>query len=66
MLVSLHVTKVYWKNCRTATKGQFQGKEKFAAIGPESAVDHSLVLVYSIRLSEHTQLHEKLGEIFNI
>ena len=27
MLGSLDVTKVYWKNCPTALKGQFQGRE---------------------------------------
>jgi hypothetical protein len=42
MLGSLAITKVYWKNCPTAMKGQFQGKEKCAAIGQESVVDDIL------------------------
>ncbi len=42
MLGSLDVTKVHWKNCPTALKGQFQGKEKYASIALESVVDYNL------------------------
>lgn len=42
MLGSLDVTKVYWKNCPTALKGQFQGREKYASIALEAVVDHNL------------------------
>ncbi len=42
MLGSLDVTKVYWKNCPTALKGQFQGREKCASIALESVVDYNL------------------------
>eukprot|EP00804_Cyclotella_cryptica_P014784 CCRYP_020124-RA/>CCRYP_020124-RA protein AED:0.11 eAED:0.16 QI:0/0/0/1/1/1/2/0/150 len=42
MLGSLDVTKVHWKNCPTALKGQFQGREKHASIALEAIVDHNL------------------------
>ncbi len=42
MLGSLDVTKVYWKNCPTALKGQFQGREKCATIALEAVIDHNL------------------------
>jgi len=42
MLGSLDVTKVHWKNCLTALKGQFQGREKCATIALEAVVDHNL------------------------
>ena len=42
MLGSLDVTKVHWKNCPTALKGQFQGREKHATIALESVVDYNL------------------------
>ncbi len=42
MLGSLDVTKVHWKNCPTALKGQFQGREKCATIALEAVVDHNL------------------------
>ena len=38
----LDVAKIYWKNCLTALKGQFQGHEKYAAISMESMVDTNL------------------------
>ena len=34
----LDVTKVHWKNCPTAWKGQFQGQEKYAGLGEVAAV----------------------------
>lgn len=42
MLGSLDVTKVHWKNCPTALKGQFQGREKCATIALKSVVDYNL------------------------
>ncbi len=42
MLGSLDVTKLHWKNCPTALKGQFQGQEKCATIVLESVVDYNL------------------------
>jgi hypothetical protein len=42
MLGSLDVTKVHWKNCPTALKGQYQGREKYATIALESIVDYNL------------------------
>ena len=42
MLGSLDVTKVHWKNCPTALKGQFQGREKYASMALEAVVDHNL------------------------
>eukprot|EP00804_Cyclotella_cryptica_P030944 CCRYP_019607-RA/>CCRYP_019607-RA protein AED:0.19 eAED:-0.03 QI:0/0/0/1/0/0/2/0/206 len=42
MLGSLDVTKVHWKNCPTALKGQFQCQEKCATIALEAVVDHNL------------------------
>lgn len=42
MLGSLDVTKVYWKNCPTALKRQFQGQEKYATISLEARVDTNL------------------------
>jgi hypothetical protein len=42
MLGSLDVTKVHWKNCPTALKGQIQGKEKYASIALESVIDYNL------------------------
>jgi hypothetical protein len=42
MLGSLDVTKVHWKNCSTALKGQSQGKEKYASIALEVVVDYNL------------------------
>jgi hypothetical protein len=34
--------KTYQKNCPAALKGQFQEKEKFAAIGLEAVTDNNL------------------------
>ena len=42
MLGSLDVTKVHWKNCPTALKGQFQGQEKCATIALEAVVDFNV------------------------
>eukprot|EP00804_Cyclotella_cryptica_P015099 CCRYP_000680-RA/>CCRYP_000680-RA protein AED:0.00 eAED:0.00 QI:23/-1/1/1/-1/1/1/26/445 len=42
MLGSLDVTKVHWKKCPTALKGQFQGREKCATIALEAVVYHNL------------------------
>lgn len=42
MMGSLDVTRVHWKNCSTAWKRQFQGRETFADIGLEEVVDHNL------------------------
>eukprot|EP00804_Cyclotella_cryptica_P018889 CCRYP_006428-RA/>CCRYP_006428-RA protein AED:0.19 eAED:0.73 QI:0/0/0/1/1/1/2/0/365 len=42
MMGSLDITKVHWKNCPTAWKGQFQGREKVASIGLEAMVDNNL------------------------
>ena len=42
MMGSLDVTKVHWKRCPTAWKGQFQGREKFPSIGLEAVVDNNL------------------------
>eukprot|EP00804_Cyclotella_cryptica_P025463 CCRYP_017203-RA/>CCRYP_017203-RA protein AED:0.21 eAED:0.25 QI:0/0/0/1/0/0/2/0/134 len=42
MLGSLDVTKVHWKNCPTALKGQFQGQEKCATISLEAVSDQNL------------------------
>jgi hypothetical protein len=42
MMGSLDVTKVHWKRCPTAWKGQFQGREKVASIGLEAVVDNNL------------------------
>ena len=42
MLGSLDVTKVHWKNCPTALKGQYQGREKYGSIALDSAVDYNL------------------------
>jgi hypothetical protein len=42
ILGSWDVTKVHWKNCPTALKGQFQGQEKCATIALESVVDYNL------------------------
>ena len=42
MLGSLNVTKLHWKNCPTALKGQFQGREKCATIALEAVVDYNL------------------------
>ncbi len=42
MMGSLDVTKVHWKKCPTAWKGQFQGREKIASIGLEAVVDNNL------------------------
>ncbi len=39
MMGSLDVTKVHWKRCPTAWKGQFQGGEKVPSIGLEAVVD---------------------------
>jgi hypothetical protein len=41
MMGSLDVTKVHWKNCPTALKGQFQGHEKYPSIGLEAVVDNN-------------------------
>jgi hypothetical protein len=43
-LGSLEITKMCWKNCSTALNGQFQGKERYAAIGLKSVVSHNLSL----------------------
>ena len=40
MLGSLDVIKVYWKNCPTALKGQFQGKN--ASLALEVVVDYNM------------------------
>ena len=42
MMGSLDLTKVHWKRCPTARKGQFQGREKFPSIGLEAVVDNNL------------------------
>jgi hypothetical protein len=42
MLGSLDVIKMHWKNCPTALKGQFQGKEEYPSIALESVVDYNL------------------------
>ena len=42
MMGSLDVTKVHWKNCPTAWKGQFQGREMYAGLGLEAVVDTNL------------------------
>ena len=42
MMGSLDVTKVHWKKCPTAWKGQFQGREKIASIGLEAVIDNNL------------------------
>jgi hypothetical protein len=42
MMGSLDVTKVHWKKCPSAWKGQFQGREKIASIGLEAVVDTNL------------------------
>ena len=42
MMGLLDVTKVHWKNCPTAWKGQFQGREKYAGLGLEAVVDNNL------------------------
>eukprot|EP00804_Cyclotella_cryptica_P016905 CCRYP_001863-RA/>CCRYP_001863-RA protein AED:0.00 eAED:0.00 QI:239/1/1/1/0/0/2/32/168 len=42
MMRSLDDTKVHWKRCPTAWKGQFQGHEKYAGIGLEEVVDNNL------------------------
>ena len=42
MMGLLDVTKVHWKNCPTAWKGQFQGREKYTGLGLEAVVDNSL------------------------
>ncbi len=44
MMGLLDVTKVHWKNCPTAWKGQFQGREKYAGLGLEAVVDTNLWL----------------------
>ncbi len=41
MLGSLEVTKLHWKNCPTALKGQFQGQEKYATRALEPVVDYN-------------------------
>jgi hypothetical protein len=40
MLGSLDVIKVYWKNCPTALKGQFQRKN--ASLALEVVVDYNM------------------------
>ena len=42
MMGSLDMTKVHWKKCPSAWKGQFQGREKIASIGLEAVVDTNL------------------------
>ena len=42
MLGSLDVTKIHWKNCPAALKGQYQGREKIATIALECVVDYNL------------------------
>ena len=42
MMGSLDVTKVHWKKCPTAWKGQFQGREKISSIGLEAVVNNNL------------------------
>jgi len=42
MMGSLDVTKVHWKRCPTAWKGQCQGHEKCPSIGLEAVVDSNL------------------------
>ena len=42
MTGSLDVMKVHWKNCPTAWKGQFQGREKYSGLGLEAVVDNNL------------------------
>ena len=44
MLGLLDVMKVYWKNCPTALKGQFRGREKCASLALESVVDDNFWL----------------------
>ena len=39
---SLDVTKVHWKTCPIAWKGQFQGQQKYAGLGLEPVVDNNL------------------------
>jgi Plant transposon protein len=42
MFGSLDVTKIDYKNCPTALKGQIQGKKKYATTGLQAVVDHNL------------------------
>jgi hypothetical protein len=42
MFGSLDCMHTYWKNCPTAWKGQFKGKEKHCTIVLEAACDHHL------------------------
>ena len=42
MMGLLDVMKVHWKNCPTAWKGQFQGREKYAELGLEAVIDTNL------------------------
>ncbi|KAL7474615.1 hypothetical protein ACHAW6_000582 [Cyclotella cf. meneghiniana] len=47
MLGSLDVTKVHWKNCPTALKGQYQGRETYATIALECVVDYNVWFLHA-------------------
>jgi hypothetical protein len=70
MMGSLNVTKVHWKNCPTAWKGQFQWLDKFDGIGLEVVVDTNLWFwqdafgfpgtLNDINIWEHSSLFESM------
>jgi len=47
MMGSLDITKVHWKNCPTAWKGQFSRTREITGLGLEAVVDHSLWFWYA-------------------
>ncbi len=70
MMGSLYVTKVHWKNCPTAWKGQFQGREKYQGLGLEAGFDNNLWFWHAasgfpgtlndINIWEHSALFESM------
>ena len=50
MLGSLDVTKIYWRSCPTAWKGEFEGKEGIPSIGLEDVADYNLRIWHSDRV----------------
>ena len=70
MMGSLDVTKVHWKRCPTAWKGQFQRCKKFPSIGLKAVVDNNLWFAFGfpwtlndINICEQSSLYESMTMI---